>query len=90
MAVAPVKSKPESGGKKSPQNQKLWDMLTRQASAKFTPYPSLPASKWIHNEYVKRGGAFIEEKKKATPQRKAHSRGHSEDDKKAAPKKKGR
>jgi len=39
-------------------------MLVVQAKQRFHPYPSLPASKWIHGEYVKRGGAFVESKKK--------------------------
>ena len=74
--------------KKSPQNPKLWAMLTKQASAKFSPFPSLPASKWIHAEYVKRGGVFIEDKKKPA-HRETKSRDHAEDKKKVAAKKKG-
>lgn len=33
---------------------------------KYKQYPSLPASKWVHDEYVKRGGTFVESKKKDT------------------------
>jgi hypothetical protein len=47
-----------------PQNPRLWEMLVVQAKQKFHPYPSLPASKWIHGEYVKRGGSFVDSKKK--------------------------
>lgn len=39
-------------------------MLVSQAKQKFPTYPSLPASKWIHAEYVKRGGIFVDSKKK--------------------------
>lgn len=47
-----------------PQNPRLWEMLVVQAKQKFPKYPSLPASKWIHAEYVKRGGIFVDSKKK--------------------------
>jgi hypothetical protein len=49
-----------------PQNTRLWAMLQTQARQKFREYPSLPASKWIHSEYVKRGGVFVDSKKKDT------------------------
>lgn len=49
-----------------PQNTRLWAMLQVQARQKFRQYPSLPASKWIHSEYVKRGGIFVDSKKKDT------------------------
>jgi hypothetical protein len=41
-------------------------MLVAQAKQKFQTYPSLPASKWVHAEYVKRGGIFVDSKKKDT------------------------
>jgi len=41
-----------------PLNQKLWDALVVQARAKFNKWPSLPASKWAHQQYVQRGGRF--------------------------------
>lgn len=44
-----------------PANQKLWNMLTVQARAKFNKWPSLPASKWVHQQYVQKGGRFISE-----------------------------
>jgi len=47
-----------------PQNPRLWEMLVAQAKQKFPTYPSLPASKWVHAEYVKRGGIFVSSKKK--------------------------
>lgn len=42
-----------------PANEKLWNMLVIQAKAKFQSWPSLPASKWVHQQYVQRGGRFI-------------------------------
>jgi hypothetical protein len=42
-----------------PANQKLWNMLVIQAKAKFRTWPSLPASKWVHGQYVEKGGRFI-------------------------------
>lgn len=46
-----------------PQNPKLWEQLVKLARAKFHPYPSLPASRWIHREYVRRGGTFVTSRK---------------------------
>ncbi len=48
---------------KEPANPRLWAMLVRQAKARFHPYPSIPAQKWIHEEYVRRGGRFVRSKK---------------------------
>jgi hypothetical protein len=42
-----------------PTNQKLWDMLSAQARAKFATYPSPGASNWVHKQYVQHGGQFI-------------------------------
>lgn len=47
-----------------PANQKLWNMLIAQAKTKFRVYPSLAASKWIHDQYVKEGGRFVDSEKK--------------------------
>lgn len=38
-------------------------MIQNLAKQKFRVYPSLPASKWMHDEYIKRGGTFVESKK---------------------------
>ena len=62
MAVA---SRPRAEGS-VPQNPRLWEMLVSQAKRKFPTYPSLPASKWVHQEYVKRGGRFVASKKEDT------------------------
>ena len=68
MAVDPYGRR--TGGSRSsgqvPQNPRLWEMLVAQAKQKFQTYPSLPASKWVHAEYVKRGGIFVDSKKKDT------------------------
>lgn len=58
-------------------------MLTVQARAKFEKWPSLPASRWVHQQYVQKGGRFISEgqlarmKKasKATPAKKKPAKG---------------
>lgn len=55
-----------------PQNQKLWNMLVSQAKTKFHTWPSLPASKWVHKQYVEHGGQFVKESKK--PVKKAAGR----------------
>jgi len=64
-----------------PSNPKLWQMLVLQAKAKFPKYPSLPASKWIHQEYVKKGGQFVSEAK-------AHEKEHVSKQMRSAEKKK--
>jgi hypothetical protein len=46
-----------------PTNQRLWNSLVVQAKAKFKSWPSLPASKWVHKEYVQRGGRFVDSKR---------------------------
>jgi hypothetical protein len=42
-----------------PANENLWNTLVSQAKAKFNTWPSIPASKWVHEQYVQRGGRFI-------------------------------
>lgn len=65
------RQKDEHGHSKAlkPANEKLWHMLSIQARAKFTKYPSPAASAWIHKEYVRMGGKFLdpeqEKRKKA-------------------------
>lgn len=46
-----------------PNNPKLWAMLTAQARAHFRVYPSPAAAHWVHSEYVKKGGAFVNSSK---------------------------
>jgi hypothetical protein len=41
-----------------PLNQRLWNSLVVMAKAKFKKWPSLPASKWVHEQYVQKGGKF--------------------------------
>lgn len=48
----------EAGHENVPVNKKLWDMLVAQAKTKFMKWPSLPASKWVHSQYVQKGGQF--------------------------------
>ena len=44
--------------KNIPSNKRLWEMMVARAKMRFHPYPSLAASHWIHQEYVKQGGQF--------------------------------
>lgn len=44
----------------TPANPKLWQMIITQARARFATYPSPGASHWVHSEYEKHGGKFIE------------------------------
>ena len=59
-------SDPEKKQNLIPQNPRLWNMLTQEAKSRFLKFPSLPASKWIHSEYVKRGGIFVKSTKEDT------------------------
>jgi len=43
-----------------PANTRLWQMIIMQAKAKFATYPSPGASHWVHSEYIKHGGQFVE------------------------------
>lgn len=45
---------------RQPTNQKLWNMVVSQAKAKYATYPSPAASHWVHEEYVRYGGKFVE------------------------------
>lgn len=66
VAVDPYgrrQSDPEKKQNLVPRNPRLWAMLVQEAKSRFQKFPSLPASKWIHNEYVKRGGTFVKSQK---------------------------
>lgn len=54
---------PPKKERREPANPRLWSMLVTQARARFHPYPSIPAQKWVHDEYEKRGGRFVSSKK---------------------------
>ena len=43
-----------------PTNEKLWALIVTQARAKYTNYPNPGASHWVHQEYIKNGGKFVE------------------------------
>lgn len=45
-----------------PTNQRLWNSLVVQAKAKFKTWPSIPASRWVHQQYVNHGGQFADSK----------------------------
>lgn len=43
-----------------PTNERLWNSLVIMAKAKFKSWPSIPASKWVHQQYVQKGGRFAD------------------------------
>jgi hypothetical protein len=47
-----------------PANIKLYEMFVAQAKAKYSTYPSPGASHWVHSQYEKHGGRFIESSEK--------------------------
>ena len=51
-------------------------MLQNLAKPKFHPYPPIPASKWLHAEYTKRGGTFVSSRKEDTRHDKAGNETH--------------
>ena len=80
-----------------PTNQKLWTLIVTQAKAKYTNYPNPGASHWVHQQYIKNGGKFVEtseetrrkkmlarqfEQKKQAKM--AHYKEHSDDKKKSS------
>lgn len=76
-----------------PANPKLWQMVITQARARFATYPSPGASHWVHDQYVKHGGKFIDtsevtKRKKAMIAARRHQlenqRAHYNDDKKSS------
>jgi hypothetical protein len=46
-----------------PANTRLWNTLVVQAKAKYGKWPSIPAAKWVHDQYVRRGGQFLDSDK---------------------------
>lgn len=64
-----------------PLNQRLWNSLTVQARAKFKKWPSLPASKWVHTQYVEKGGRFADSKDITAHKRAAAKRAEKKSDK---------
>ena len=72
-----------------PANTKLWNMLIVQAKSKFGTWPSLPASKWVHHQYIEKGGQFISAKD-ATRIKKATERKTGEEEPKKDKPEKGR
>lgn len=74
---------------RKPANEKLWAIITMQARAKFSTYPSPGASAWVHKQYVMRGGQFIDstqetkKKKMLSKQFEEKKRKHLENKKKA-------
>ena len=57
----------EEGPHQLPANPKLWNMYVAQAKARFRVYPSPSASSWVHNQYTKVGGKFVEKESEVDP-----------------------
>ena len=53
--------------KQLPANPKMWNMLTAQARAKFTTYPSPAAAHWVRSRYEQMGGRMVDSKKEIDP-----------------------
>jgi hypothetical protein len=70
-----------------PANQTLWNMLVAQAKTRFRVYPSIAASTWVHQQYVKDGGQFVDSAKKLSRKDKATRKKTTDDKKKQSGKK---
>jgi tRNA U34 5-methylaminomethyl-2-thiouridine-forming methyltransferase MnmC len=57
----------KKGPKQLPANPKMWNMLTAQARAKFTTYPSPAAAHWVRSRYEQMGGRMVDSKKEIDP-----------------------
>lgn len=77
----------EEGPHQEPANPKLWNMYVAQAKARFRVYPSPAASSWVHSQYVKVGGKFVERKSEIDPRFRDYKQ-EAIDKKEAAQKKK--
>ena len=53
-----------------PANPNLWNLLLRQAKAKYPSHGknlAFPASKWLRDEYSRQGGKFVGSKREVDP-----------------------
>lgn len=57
-----------------PTNQRLWNSLVIQAKAKFRKWPSIPAGRWVHQQYVHHGGQFVDAKSMTAAKKRASDR----------------
>jgi hypothetical protein len=57
-----------------PANPKMYAMFVAQAKAKYATYPSPGASHWVHSQYEKHGGRFIETSEKTKQEKLAKQR----------------
>lgn len=65
-----------------PLNQRLWDSLVIMAKSKFKTWPSMPASRWVHEQYVQKGGRFASAGEVARAKKAQHAAKKKHDDKK--------
>lgn len=57
----------QEGPDQVPANPKLWNMYVAQAKARFRKWPSPTASAWVHAEYSKVGGKFVDKESEVDP-----------------------
>jgi hypothetical protein len=57
-----------------PANPKMYAMFVAQAKAKYATYPSPGASHWVHSQYEKHGGRFVETSEKTKAEKLAKQR----------------
>lgn len=50
----------QGGSEGEPSNPRLWHAIVTMARARFAKYPSPAAAHWVHQQYVLRGGQFIQ------------------------------
>jgi hypothetical protein len=65
-----------------PVNKQMWNMLVLQAKSKFGKWPSIPASKWVHEQYVNKGGRFASAGEIAKMKKRGkhgHDKGHDKE-----------
>lgn len=55
------------GEQQIPANQKLWSTLVAQAKARYRVWPNPSAAAWVHQQYVRMGGKFVNSKNDIDP-----------------------
>jgi hypothetical protein len=54
----------QGGSAGEPSNPRLWNAITTMARARFAKYPSPAAAHWVHEQYVLKGGQFVQSHQK--------------------------
>lgn len=55
------------GPRQFPANEKMWNMYVAQAKARFRVFPSPIASSWVHAQYSRAGGKFVDKQSQVDP-----------------------